>query len=426
MWLRRDLRLEDNAALYESLRSKQNVLPLFIFDKEILNKLSNKSDARVAFIHQNLQQIKRQLIELGSDLLVEHGSPKDIFLKLFDTFDVKSLYTNHDYEPYAIKRDSEIQNLCKSKGIEFCSFKDQCLFEKSEVTKDNGEPYVVFTPYKNKHLSLLSSYYLKPYPTSNYFKNLIKTKELNLPSLEDLGFKKLNIEFPKPTTTPRLVKEYHDKRNFPAMDACSHLGLHLRFGTISIRKLASFAKKYSDTFLSELIWRDFFMQILFNFPHVVDGPFRKEYAAIEWRNDKKDFQAWCDGQTGYSMVDAGMRELNETGYMHNRVRMLTASFLTKHLLIDWRWGEQYFAEKLLDFELSSNNGNWQWAAGCGCDAAPYFRIFNPMTQVKKFDADLTYIKKWVPELDTAAYPEPIVEHKFARERVLSAYKKALK
>lgn len=432
-WLRRDLRLKDNAGLYHALKSKYPVIPIFIFDKTILSKLSNKQDARVNFIYNTICELKSELQELGSDLKVFYDNPESVFKQLILDHKINSIYTNRDYEPSAIKRDEKVFKLLQKEDITFNTFKDHVIFEKTEILKDDGNPYVVFTPYKKKWLAKLetrkkknNSYYLSAYPTKKYFKNFAKNikAETSL-TLEDMGFKRSSQQYPSFKVPQKLISSYAENRDYPAINGTSKLGIHFRFGTISIREKALKAGKLSNTYLSELIWRDFYSQILSHFPHVVKGPFRDKYSRIEWRNNEKEFEAWCKGLTGYPMVDAGMRELNNTGHMHNRVRMVVASFLTKHLLIDWRWGEAYFAEKLLDFDLASNNGGWQWAAGCGTDAAPYFRIFNPESQLKKFDKEQIYIKKWIPEWGSERYPQPIVDHKMARERCLATYKRAL-
>ena len=421
VWLRRDLRLQDNAALYHALKENKDVMPLFIFDTQILHLLEDKKDSRVEFIHQSLISLKDELDKLGSSLLVLNGDPVEIFKKL----SLKAVYTNHDFEPYAIQRDEKVRALIAEKGIEFKTYKDHVVFEKAEVVKDDGKPYTVFTPYSRKWKAKLNAFYLKSYPTEKYFESFKKITPLSFPSLEEIGFEKSGILFPERIIKQSLIEKYDQTRNFPAVQGTTHLSVHLRFGTVSIRKLAQVAQKKNEVWLNELIWRDFYQMILWHFPRVVNHAFKPAYDNIEWRNNTTEFQAWCDGATGYPIVDAGMRELNTTGFMHNRVRMVVASFLTKHLLIDWRWGEAYFAKKLLDFDLGANNGGWQWAAGSGCDAAPYFRVFNPALQTEKFDRELKYIKKWVPELDTKEYPTPIVDHKVARERVLKVYKAAL-
>ncbi len=424
-WFRRDLRLEDNAGLYHALKSGKPVLPIFIFDSDILNKLDNKKDRRVEFIHLALADIKNKLEKQGSSLLVLSGTPIECYEKVLSDYNVSAVYTNHDYEPYAIKRDKAISDLLEKKKITLHTFKDQVIFEKNEVVKDDGLPYTVFTPYMRKWKSKLNSFYLRSYPTEKYFSRFISIKPLSMPSLHDIGFESSGEKLSIPPLDEQQIRKYDQQRNFPAINGTSRLSVHLRFGTVSIRQLATKAKEWNDQWLNELIWREFYMMILFHFPHVVNGAFKKQYDRIQWRNNEQEFDAWCRGETGYPIVDAGMRELNQTGFMHNRVRMIVASFLVKHLLIDWRWGEAYFAEKLIDFDLSANNGGWQWAASSGCDAAPYFRVFNPYEQTKRFDEKLQYIRKWVPEFEELTYPQPIVEHKFARDRVLMFYKKAL-
>jgi deoxyribodipyrimidine photo-lyase len=424
-WFRRDLRLHDNAGLYHALKGAYPVVPVFIFDRNILDELEDKNDRRVTFIHQAIFEIQKQLIALESSLEVFYGFPLDVFQKITDKYEVKAVFTNHDYEPYARIRDSQITDFLQNRGIPFFTFKDQCIFEKQEILSNTGTPYSVFTPYSKKWLSQLIPKHLESYLTESYWGNFYKQPAQKIISLEEMGFVKADQNFPSKAIREEILKNYAEKRNFPAIEGTSRLGVHLRFGTISIRELGRAAQKLNQTFLNELIWRDFYMMILWNFPHVVSQAFKREYDQIQWRNNEEEFALWCEGKTGYPIVDAGMRELNATGYMHNRVRMIVASFLTKHLLIDWRWGEAYFAKKLLDFDLAANNGGWQWASGSGCDAAPYFRIFNPAEQTKKFDPQLQYIKKWVPEFADFSYPKPIVEHTFARNRALETYKKAL-
>lgn len=427
-WFRRDLRLEDNVGFFEALKGDYPVLPIFIFDEEILSKLP-KNDARVTFIHENLQDMRNQLREnFGSSLALYHGKPLEILKELVDEYSVKAIFTNRDYEPYAKERDTEVASFLVQEEIPFYTFKDQVIFEKSEIVKDDGDPYVVYTPYKNKWIAHFNAEKdLTFHDTSQFLDNLIEHLKLPNLSLSDIGFKKSEIEVPAYEVTSDLINNYEDTRNFPAKEkGTSHLGPHLRFGTVSVRKMVKKAiAEENSVFWSELIWREFFMAILWHFPHTANSAFRPKYDRIPWRNDEQEFEKWKNGETGYLLVDAGIRELNTTGYMHNRVRMLVASFLCKHLLIDWRWGEAYFAEKLLDYEMSSNVGNWQWAAGSGVDAAPYFRIFNPMTQVDKFDKKKEYIKKWIPEFDTSNYPDKMVDHKMARERCLETYKEAL-
>ena len=424
-WFRRDLRLEDNHGFYKALKQGKPVLPLFIFDTAILSKLEDRSDRRVQFIHEQLQVLKAALEKAGSMLLVCYGEPKAIYQQLTDTLQVKAVYTNHDYEPYAHRRDQAIADYLATRQIDFCSFKDQVIFEKAEVVKGDGKPYTVFTPYMKQWKAKLQSAMLEEFDSVGLLKNCLQTAPLPLIPLQDMGFQAGDYDFPGKEIDVARIKNYDQQRDIPSVPGTSRLSVHFRFGTISIRAAMRMAQMHNEIWLNELIWREFYMMILWHFPHVAERAFKPAYDQIAWKNDQDQFQAWCEGQTGYPIVDAGMRELNETGYMHNRLRMITASFLTKHLLIDWRWGEVYFAQKLLDFELSSNNGGWQWAAGTGCDAAPYFRIFNPYLQTKKFDPELKYIKKWVPELNELSYPQPIVDHSTARERTLAAYKKAL-
>ena len=417
-WYRRDLRLEDNTGLFKALNENKNILPIFIFDDAILDELP-EDDARVNFIYESLAKINKQLNKHNTSLQILKGQIDDVWKNLVTTYDIQKVYLNKDYEPYAIKRDQKIKEFLNSKGIEMKSFKDQVIFEEDEILKADGKPYTVFTPYKRKWLEKFIKVNLNSIVNfDNFYKKII-----DFPSLNQLGLKNSTIKVKKYSL--KNVATYSETRNFPNLDSTSYLSPHLRFGTISVRQIIIELKNKSETFLSELIWREFFMQIIFHFPHVVTKNFRAKYDGIQWINNKEDYKNWCQGKTGYPLVDAGMRQLNETGYMHNRVRMVTAGFLCKHLLIDWRYGEAYFAKKLLDYELSSNNGNWQWAAGTGCDAAPYFRIFNPTEQLKKFDKSLTYTKKWVKDFDTLKYPNPIVDHKYARNRALEAYKKAI-
>jgi len=428
-WFRRDLRLEDNAGLYHALKSGMPVLPIFIFDKNILDKLDDPADKRVTFIYQALEDLQNQLHAIGSTLDVRYGTPQEVWKQFISEYDIADVFTNHDYEPYAIKRDKAIHDLLHECGIGFHTYKDQTIFEKDEVLKDDGKPYTVFTPYSKKWHTKLSTrpdFYLKAYPTEKYLQNFLKISPKPIINLAMMGFQeKADVNFPDKNLREDILINYAQNRDFPAVGGTTRLSVHLRFGTVSIRALARKGIQISDKWFTELIWRDFYMMILYHFPHVTHRAFNPRYDHIQWRNNLDEFERWCQGKTGYPIVDAGMRELNATGFMHNRIRMITASFLTKHLLIDWRWGEAYFAKKLLDFDLSANNGGWQWAAGTGCDAAPYFRIFNPAEQTKKFDNALTYIKKWIPELSSFEYPKPIVEHKTARQRCLEAYQKAL-
>ncbi|MEO0046879.1 MAG: Deoxyribodipyrimidine photo-lyase [Bacteroidota bacterium] len=423
-WFRRDLRLEDNTGLFHALQSGEQVLPIFIFDENILTQLP-QDDARVTFIHQQLTNIQSQLNKLGQSLAVFYGDPFEVYNKLLSENEIKTVYTNHDYEPYARKRDLELYHLFKEYNIEFKTSKDQVVFEKSEVVKDDGTPYVVYTPYSNKWKENFKKIPLVHYNSEDYLEK-IALHSYPFLSLKDIGFVESTIKVSPYDISNTLIDNYEATRNFPAMNKTSYLGIYLRFGAVSIRKMVAKAiESKNETFLKELIWREFFMQILWHFPHTVNQSFKAKYDAIQWENNEILFQQWCEGKTGYPFVDAGMRELNTTGHMHNRVRMIVAGFLCKHLLIDWRWGETYFAQKLLDYEQASNVGNWQWAAGSGVDAAPYFRIFNPTEQIKKFDKDLAYIKKWIPELNSLDYPQPIVEHKQARDKCLTVYKQAV-
>ena len=426
-WLRRDLRLHDQAALYHALDSGLPVLCLFVFDRTILRKLADLHDRRLTFIHDVLAGIKVGLAGYGSDLYVAHDTPRAAWEALLDTYDVQAVYTNEDYEPYAIHRDTEIRAFLESRSVRFHTYKDQVIFGPQDVLKADGKPYTVYTPFSNKWMAQFNSDCLKPYDIKPLTKGFLKVNPLIFPSLEELGFVRNEFPVPPDQAPDGLLRNYAETRDFPASEnGTSRLGIHLRFGTVSVRETVARAAAQSQTFLKELIWREFFMQILYHFPETESRCFRKEYENIRWRNNETEFEKWCRGETGYPLVDAGMRELNATGFMHNRVRMVVASFLAKHLLIDWRWGERYFAEKLLDFDLSANVGNWQWAAGCGCDAAPYFRVFNPQAQAQKFDAGGEYIRRWVPEWEAFGYPAPMVDHAFARERALRTYAEGIK
>ncbi|MFZ1527531.1 MAG: deoxyribodipyrimidine photo-lyase [Ferruginibacter sp.] len=426
-WFRRDLRLKDNTGLYHALSAGLPVLPVFIFDTNILEKLDNKADRRLTFIHKALQEMQEQLVSYGSSLQVFTGNPEEVFKKICTQYQVNAVFSNTDYEPYAIERDDSVKAWLSSKKIGFNSFKDQVIFEKNEVLKDDGKPYTVFTPYSRKWRSVFTDADIQPRPSEKLTGNFFATKPAVIPSLKEIGFTETEKNFPARSLNKELLVKYAQQRDFPAINGTSKLGVHLRFGTISIRTLAAYALKHSPVYLNEIIWREFYQMILWHFPQVGKGKsFKPAYDKIKWKNNEAEFEKWCSGQTGYPIVDAGMRELNSTGFMHNRVRMITASFLCKHLLIDWRWGEAYFAEKLLDFDLAANNGGWQWSSGSGCDSAPYFRIFNPYLQTKKFDPDLKYIRKWVPEFESPGYAKPIVDHEFARKRCLEVYAKALK
>ena len=424
-WFRRDLRAIDNHGLYQALTSDKSVLPVFIFDSDILNDLEHQ-DSRVSFILGEVQKLQDFFEQQGSTLWIYYGKTLDAFKRLLVEYKVESVYTNLDYEPDAKARDSEVLEYLTSEDVNFHSFKDHVVFHKDDILKADGKPYVVFTPYRKRWLSKLTDTDLKPFPSEKHLSQLFKVAPLKKYHHSDIGFRPGDFSFPPLFIDQETLRDYAEKRDFPGLDATSHLGIHLRFGTTSIRNLTALANKYSSVFLNELIWRNFYIDILWHFPFVEKRSFKPKYDHIQWLNSEKHFARWCVGTTGYPMVDAGMRQLNQTGYMHNRVRMITASFLCKHLLIDWRWGEAYFAEKLLDFELSSNNGGWQWASGSGCDAAPYFRFFNPQLQMEKYDPDLTYVRKWVPEYGTTEYPDPIVVHDMARARAIEAYKAGLK
>jgi len=417
-WLRRDLRLNDNTGLHYALTSGKPVILLFIFDDNILKNLP-VSDPRVSFIYDNLEKIHRSISSFGSSVMVLKGYWKQIWVDIASWENLKSVYWNADYEPYAILRDREVTNILREKGIATYNYKDQVIFEKDEVLKDDSLPYTVFTPYSKKWLQKLEINGIPPEKKSEDHLKSLASVSLDFPGLDLLGFKQSDIK-PRDLISEN-IDSYDKHRDYPSEDATTYSGPHLRFGTLSIRKLVKTAIMINRTYLNELIWREFFMQILYHYPGVPDNNFKSKYDRIKWINNEEHFEKWCQGETGYPFVDAGMRQLNSTGFMHNRVRMVTASFLCKHLLTDWRWGEQYFAEKLLDYELSSNNGNWQWAAGTGCDAAPYFRVFNPYQQAKRFDRDNKYILKWVPELNTPAYPDPVIDHSFARERAIGTY-----
>lgn len=421
-WFRRDLRLKDNAGLYHALKENKDVQPIFIFDSVILDELDDKEDARVQFIHESLQLLEKDLEESKSSLLILYGDP----VELFRRFEGKAVYTNRDYEPYARKRDAEVEKILSKKEIAFKTYKDHLIFEPGEVLKPDGKPYTVFTPFSKQWLSKLNKFYLKAYPTSSYLHHLRQTESLTFPSLEEIGFTPSKIRLPPRVIPKGIINKYDETRDIPSIEGTTRIGIHLRFGTVSIRNVAAIGLNSNAIWLKELIWREFFAMVLYFHPENISRPFRREFENVQWINDESMFEKWKEGKTGYPIVDAGMRQLNATGFMHNRVRMVTASFLTKHLLIDWRWGEAYFASRLLDYDLASNNGGWQWAAGCGCDAAPYFRIFNPLLQAQRFDPKGEYIRKWVPEFGTLNYTQPIVEHKFARDRALRVFQNALR
>ncbi|MCW3463299.1 cryptochrome/photolyase family protein [Chitinophaga nivalis] len=426
IWFRRDLRLEDQAALYHALKAEHPVVPVFVLDKAILDDLADNTDKRVAFIYGALEVMQQQLLQLGSSLDVFYGTPAAAFAHWTAKYQVAKVFTNHDYEPYARQRDAAIAQQLREQGISFHMGKDQVILEKNEVLKDNGEPYTVFTPYHKKWQQVLQPAHLQSYACSQYFSKFYQQAPVKIPTPEEIGFKVIPLPFPDREMNIQVIRHYDETRDYPALEGTSRLGVHLRFGTVSIREVMQTALQLNATFAKELVWREFYQMILWHFPAVATHSFRPAYDRIQWRNNETEFERWCQGMTGYPIVDAGMRELNATGYMHNRVRMITASFLTKHLLVDWRWGEAYFAEKLLDYDLAANNGGWQWAAGTGCDAAPYFRVFNPALQTQKFDKQLDYIRKWVPELDGFDYVQPIVSHEAARKRALEVYGRALK
>ena len=427
-WLRRDLRLGDNPALWHALNAGVPVLILFIFDTQILHKLENRDDARVGFLHDTLTKLDGELATVGGGMTVRSGTPLEIWGQLIREYNIRGVYVNRDYEPYAVQRDADISALLRRQGIGWHDYKDHVLREPGEVLKDDGKPYTVFTPYSRKWLSSLQEEHLREWDSAAAITKatIVVDRSTAMPSLAQLGFVTSAIYIPPAATENELIAHYDSRRNIPALDGTSRLGLHLRFGTLSIRPLARRARQLSATFLNELIWRDFYQMILAHFPHVAERAFKPAYDRIAWRHAPDEFARWCDGTTGYPLVDAGMRQLQQTGFMHNRVRMVTASFLTKHLLIDWRLGEAWFARWLLDFDLAANNGGWQWAAGSGCDAAPYFRVFNPSEQARKFDPQGAYIRRWVPEWGTERYPLPMVDHPFARRRALETYSAALK
>lgn len=428
-WFRRDLRLFDNAGLYACLREGKPVLPVFIFDRHILDDLVTdppSADRRVVFIHEALLRLEEQLNKAGSSLQVFYGYPEEVFDRLAGQYAISKVFANTDYEPYARHRDEGVARRISLHGIKFRSFKDQVVFGPEEVLKDDSKPYTVFTPYMRRWRAALNNSGIHAHASERFPDSFLQSAPAAWPTLEEMGFKNTGFDFPGSVIDSGMLADYGDKRDFPAASGTSRLGVHLRFGTVSVRQVIRTALEAgAEIFVNELVWREFYMMILYHFPHVVSHAFKPAYDAIPWRHDEGDFRLWCAGKTGYPLVDAGMRELEATGYMHNRVRMVTASFLTKHLLIDWRWGEAWFAKKLLDFELASNNGGWQWAAGTGCDAAPYFRIFNPESQQKKFDPEYAYVRRWVPEWGGPGYPRPMVNHKSVRERAIRVYREAL-
>lgn len=425
-WFRRDLRFEDNTGLFHALSQSESVQPLFIFDTGILKPLSS-SDARVGFIHGEILRLKETLRGHGADLWVRHGEPLEVWKSVLAAREIEAVYFNRDNEPEALKRDARVADFLTSKGVRVRSFKDQSLFDRDEILADAGTPYTVFTPYKKKVLATLTKDHLKPFPSEKFAKHFARSERTPIPSLQSLGFSASSLQEPKRSISRKIIATYDKTRDFPALaEGTTRLGVFLRFGTLSPRRLAALGLELNATWLSELLWRDFFMQILWHFPHVQRSSFRPQYEKVAWRTSSADFERWANGMTGYPLVDAGLRELNATGYMHNRARMVTAQFLTKHLLIHWLEGERYFASRLLDYDLAANNGNWQWAAGTGCDAAPYFRIFNPLTQAKRFDPKEEYVRRWIPEYGTSKYPAPMVDHNEARGRALAEFTRALK
>lgn len=425
-WFRRDLRIEDNTGLYNALNSSHRVLPIFIFDKNILNDLEDKSDTRIIYIYNQLTHLNKKLSKYNSNISFLYGEPLTVFKTLCKKYNIKSVYSNEDYEPYAISRDRQVKEFLNSNGIEFHQFKDHVIFDKNEILNKNNEPYKVFSAYKRKWLQELDVFMLPYFPSEDSLSNLTRREDGQVKKLEDMGFSSKKVEFPENILESSQILNYAKKRDYPYLNGTSRLGVHLRHGALSIRQAVKFGMRYSSVWLNELIWREFFSMILYHFPFVVTNSFKIKYDNIHWLNNTEDFDKWCMGQTGYPIVDAGMRQLNTTGFMHNRARMITASFLTKHLLIDWRWGEAYFAKKLLDYELASNNGGWQWSAGTGTDAQPYFRIFNPYTQARVYDPQRLYIKRWIPEFNSKNYPKPIIDHTFARQRAIETYTKALR
>ena len=424
-WFRRDLRLHDNHGLFRALELSDNVIPVFVFDPEILNDLHNPDDRRVTFIYETLEHIQNELRKIGKSLIVRYGTPVQVMYSLCDEYTIERLVTNHDYEPYAIDRDTAVQDMLARRNIPMLTFKDHVVFERTEVTKADGKPYTIYTPYSKAWRARLEQTGLPRFDSEKLLDRLCTLGESPFPSLESMGFRRVQLRVPKKEPNTDVIRAYHEQRNFPGVDGTTEIGIHLRFGTVSTRDMIRRAQGLNDTWYSELIWREFFSMILANYPHVVTQSFKPDYDDVKWRNNDEEFAAWCEGKTGYPMVDAGMRQLVATGHMHNRVRMVVASFLCKHLLIDWRKGEAFFAKHLLDYDLASNNGNWQWAAGCGCDAAPYFRVFNPHEQLRKFDPELVYVRRWLTD-NEISFPQPIVEHAFARNRALAAYKHALR
>ncbi len=417
---RRDLRLSDNTALNAALESGLPVLPVYIFDETTLRTLP-PDDGRLNFIYALLAGMDRDLKKQGSSLRVCRGRSEAVWEKLLREYPCNAVYMNRDYDPGAVDTEDALGQRLRKRNIAFHTFRDRVIVEGDEVVKRDGMPYTVFTPYKR---AWLEKFRETDPETGNGGTGRFYRCAFPFPGREELGIRASGVRV-RDYTLEHLDRYARD-RDIPAADAGSYLGPHLRFGSVSIRRIVRSLNTKHEVFLSELIWREFFMQILLHYPRVLHANFREKYNGIAWRNNDNEFERWCKGETGYPLVDAGMRQLNRTGYMHNRVRMVAASFLCKDLLTDWRRGEEYFSRKLLDYEPASNNGNWQWAAGTGCDAAPFFRIFNPVTQQKRFDKALRYVRTWIPGYEEGRYLNPVVEHRAARERALSAYKAGMK
>ena len=423
-WFRRDLRLEDNHGLYQAALRGRRVRPLFIFDTDILDKLP-RADARVEFILRAVEKLHHDLRALGGGLTVEIGRPIEVIARLIAQHKISEVITNEDYEPYATERDRKIRAQLTAAGVGFTAFKDHVIFGPGDILKDDGTPYRVYGAYARRWRERFTADMPKPYRSGSALLKVGATRGAGPPTLARLGFTPAGIEFPDPRPSKKIIAEYADTRNLMGVDGTSRMGVHLRFGTISVRKLARISID-SSVYFGELIWREFFMQVLAHNPRTTRESYDLRFERVRWRSSRADFKRWCEGRTGYPVVDAGMRELNQTGFMHNRARMITGSFLCKHLLLDWRWGERYFALKLLDYDQSSNVGNWQWVAGCGCDPAPYFRVFNPTLQAKRFDPTGLYAGRWIPELEDGSYTDPMVPHEFARRRALGTFSAAVK
>jgi|SRR6476661_159510 len=430
-WHRRDLRIHDNAGLAAALDSGLPVLPLFIYDSDILTQLPDKADARLTFIYDQVERLATETETAGGTFLARYGRPAEVLAQLADELDIAAVHTNEDYEPYARQRDGEVGEMLAQRGIAFYLYKDQVVFAKDDIMTKSGTVPKVFGAYHKAYLERLTDELLLPYGSQDAFRaenlhRLTKAQAGTRPTLEELGFERREqysptVELP----AEDVVRNYHRTRDTPALtNGTTRLSVQLRFGTVSVRQAMRQARALNPKLLAEIIWRDFFMMLLWHFPGTATEAYDPKMRAIPYRNNEDEFRAWCEGHTGYPLVDAGMRELNATGYLPNRVRMTVAGFLVKHLFIDWRWGERYFADKLLDYELAINVGNWQWMAGTGAVAAPWFRVYSPQNQLEQVDPELKYVKSWVPELGTAGYPAPIVEHKFARDRAVEAIRAA--